>query len=148
MAECVRLKDELTANGVADAGLIAMDATRDPAPPDLDLLRRAALFAECFYYVAFRCGRLASRLPDFGHVKFKGINQVRNKLIEHSDGKDMLLFSSSSGWDPTRGVVLRSSRSDDETEGFRDEGFNANLNEFVGSLEQLLSTDATPNGKD
>jgi hypothetical protein len=117
-AQFVRMKDELESSNTPEAWRIATEMTEgsDPGPPALELGQRVALFVECFYYIAFRCGKLASQLPGLDKLRFQRIKIVRNQLIEHSDGKDMQLFSPSSGWGPINGVLLRSVRQNGETE--------------------------------
>ena len=100
------------------------------------------LLTEAFYYFAGRV-RVILRNKQAGLAgltlfECDGVRNVRNKLLEHAEGKDSRVSIQSFGWGSAHGPVLKAARYGGEEHIFPDGGLYKNAEEFRINLEQLL----------
>lgn len=101
------------------------------------------LLTECFYYIAGRLRTiLTSKLnpiPRLHSFECVGARDVRNKLLEHADGKQSEVFIQSFGWGKENGPVLKAARYSGQETAFPDKGLYVNAQEIKDNLERLLN---------
>ena len=98
------------------------------------------LFTECFYYISHRLLSLLNKgKPILGlKVGFQGARNVRNKLLEHAEGKDSQVFIQSFAWGKEHGPILKAARYAGQEQVFPDKGLYANAAEIRDELEAIL----------
>ncbi len=104
------------------------------------------LFTESFYYLAHRIKIILINkffpFPGLGSFKnkCKGVNLVRNKLIEHPEKESKILVQNF-GLGGELGPTLKPDRPEgQENQIFPDAGLKANTLEFKDNLEKLLNS--------
>jgi len=107
------------------------------------------LFTESFYYLAGRIRTILRNqiFPMPGLTKFEclGIRNVRNKLLEHAEGKDAQVRLHSFACGGPQGPVLRAIRYVGQESIFPDNGLYSNAEELRANLEGLLTDfESTP----
>lgn len=109
------------------------------------LLRRAAeigdeleVFTESFYLFAHRAWKAARTLPVLGTFEAVGVRDVRNKLIEHAEGKDSGVLMSSFGYGAPIGPVVKALRLREQVDRWPDKGLFVNANEFADNLTATI----------
>lgn len=106
------------------------------------------IFTDCAYLLAWRaCGAIGN-LPGLKGFKPVGVRDVRNKLIEHVEGKDVGTLMSSFGWGQPQGPVVRAIRTEDKKDLFPDAGLFVNMTEYSNDLivriDQMLDGQVVP----
>lgn len=103
------------------------------------------LLTEAFYYLACRIRTILRNskapLPGLTMFECEGVRNVRNKLLEHAEGKDSQISSQSFGWGAARGPVLKSIRYSGQEHIFPDQGLYTNAEEFRKNLEHLIHSE-------
>ena len=94
---------------------------------------------EAFYYFAFRLRRIVRGLSGLNAFECKGVRDVRNKLIEHPEGRDSEVYIVSFGYGGEQGPMIKALRYECQTEVFKDAGLFANATELKDNLEKRLS---------
>lgn len=101
------------------------------------------IFTECAYLLAWRTVGAVSKLPGLTGFKPVGVRDVRNKLIEHVDGKDIGILMSSFGWGQPQGPVVRALRTEDKKDLFPDAGLFVNMTDYcqdlIGKIDTILA---------
>ena len=106
------------------------------------------MLVECFYFIAWRALILLradpAPFPDLARVTAKGILEVRNKLLQHPEGKDSRVFEDNwSFGHPEWGPQIKPFRTH-SCEDFPDSGLFVNATEFRdnfnNALRQLMDT--------
>ena len=116
-------------------------ATREEAAIHRSSIFDLELFTECFYYISHRLLTLLRKskpIPGLESVMFRGANYVRNKLLEHVEGKDSLVFNQSLAWGKENGPVLKAARWAGQEHVFPDKGLYVNAAEIKDNLEVIL----------
>ena len=103
-----------------------------------ELVEEIELLTEAFYYLAFRARSVLQALPGLDSFDPVGIRIVRNKLIEHPEGKDSRVLDQSFVFGADRGPVLRGMRFEHESPVWPDPGLYRNAEEFREKLQALL----------
>ena len=100
------------------------------------------LFTEAFYYFAGRIRTIfhnkAFPMPGMTRFDCRGVTIVRNKLLEHSEGRDAQVSMQSFACGGPQGPVLKAMRYTGQEDIFPDKGLYVNAAEFVAELEELL----------
>lgn len=112
--------------------------TREEFNEKWERFQKLYLYTECFYYIAFRCGRVLEQLPGLETIGYQNIKIIRNQLIEHSEGQGSLIISRSIGWGEPEGPRIKNSRDDNESRDHQDKGLYINLDQFLNSFKSLL----------
>lgn len=97
------------------------------------------ILTEAFYYIAWRVlGSLLCHI--FPEIKgqVKGVDNVRNKLIEHPHDKDSKVFLLSFSHGGTVGPVIKSVRYTEQISIYPDKGLWPNIDEFLSKLIEVL----------
>lgn len=105
----------------------------------IEITDELEFLTEAFYYFAFRLRRIIRGLPGLNGFECKGVRDVRNKLIEHPEGRDSEVYILSFGHGGEQGPVIKAIRYDHQTEVFKDSGLFTNATELKKNLEQRLS---------
>ncbi len=130
---------------IAKAKMTGVPVTSAFSRKDFDaftnLLFEIELFAESFYFVAWRiCSifkhKRTNTLPYLNTFEAKGIRDVRNSLIEHPEDSQIFRQSFMCGGD--QGPVLKNARSAGDPYEICDKGLWVNAKEFRDNLEKLL----------
>lgn len=106
-----------------------------------ELFDEGIVYAEAFYFFAWRIILIADHhtnpLPGLKGLKdkAKGVRTVRNSLIVHPEGENILMLSFSWG---SEGPRLKTARPPGDTFEITDRGFWVNAQEFKDVLEELL----------
>lgn len=131
-----------------------LDWENTPAPEGMQLTREEfqeserlefeiQLFTECFYYLAGRLRTIlrnkAEPLPKLSSFECEGVRNVRNKLIEHAEGRDSQVSIRSFGFGSAQGPVLKSIRHRGQEGVFPDRGLYQNALEIKHNLERLIN---------
>lgn len=95
------------------------------------------IYTESFYYFAFRLRSIIKRLPGLKSFESKGIRDVRNHLIEHSDSPASELTNLGFGHGPN-GPIVKPGRVMGQTDKFLDKGLYKNLEELLNNLNKKL----------
>jgi hypothetical protein len=81
-----------------------LDAAGFPVPVSREVGKRLVeigdelqFYTEAFYYFAFRLRCIFRDLPNLARLECKGVRDVRNKLLEHPEGRDSNVFLESFG---------------------------------------------------
>lgn len=124
-----------------------------PAPPEVKITKAESevceraffeirLLTEAFYYIAARVRAILchkkSPLPGLSKFECVGVRDVRNKLLEHTEGKDSQVFIQSFGFGGANGPVLKAIRYSGQESIFPDAGLYKNATEFRDNLEKHL----------
>lgn len=100
------------------------------------------LLTEAFYYFAGRIRTILRNpqapLPGLTNFECEGVRNVRNKLLEHAEGKDSQVSIQSFGWGAANGPVLKSIRYSSQKHIFPDQGLYINAEEFRENFERLI----------
>jgi hypothetical protein len=100
------------------------------------------LLTEAFYHFAWRVRTILRNqrapLPGLTSFECEGVRNVRNKLLEHAEGRDSQVSIQSFGWGAAQGPVLKALRYSGQEEIFPDRGLYRNAEEFRDNLERLL----------
>jgi hypothetical protein len=104
------------------------------------LMFEIQLFTESFYYLAARMRSVLRRgsLPGLKSFECEGARSVRNKLLEHPEGRDSQVFEQSFGVGGEEGPTLKIERSAEQEAIFPDAGLRANAKEIRDTFERLL----------
>jgi hypothetical protein len=142
----VRRTDRLRQNQISGSirGLESADSRKVGR-----LMFEIQMFTESFYYLAGRM-RTAIRkgpLPGLGTFECTGARNVRNKLLEHPEGKDSQVFLQSFGVGGEAGPTLKVERPNGQEMIFPDAGLWSNAAEIKNNLEVLLDRAASPKKK-
>ncbi|MFG1312854.1 hypothetical protein [Xanthobacter autotrophicus] len=100
------------------------------------------LLTEQFYWVTFRARSALRHLPDLGKFDAQGVRNMRNKLIEHPEGRDSLIFNAGFGFGGPRGPILAASRTDQQSNRWPDAGLFPNAEEFATNLVMCIGASA------
>jgi hypothetical protein len=113
-----------------------------PIQPFLGHVFEMKLMAESFYFFAARVRSILKHgsrpIPGLNNFECEGVRNVRNKLIEHPEGRDSQIFIRSWAWGASRGPVLKAVRHGGQEDVFPDPGLYANAEEFRDNLMQVL----------
>lgn len=106
------------------------------------------IFTDCAYLLAWRASGAIDKLPGLNGFKPVGVRDVRNKLIEHVDGKDIGILMNSFGWGGPQGPVVRAIRTEDKKDLFPDAGLFVNMtaysDDLVGRIDRVLAGKVVP----
>ena len=129
-----------------------------PAPPTTKISREEIethqkisfeieLLTETFYYLAGRTRTVLRNkqfpFPGINTFDCEGVRNVRNKLLEHAEGKDSQVVIQSIAWGREQGPVLKAVRPSAQKHVFPDKGLYVNEEEFCINLEYLLQNALT-----
>lgn len=106
-----------------------------------NLFFEVELLTESFYYIAGRMRtaiRKSKSLPGLETFECEGARNVRNKLLEHAEGKDSGVLTQSFGVGGEEGPTLKAARQKEQEEIFPDAGLESNALEIKNNLETLL----------
>jgi hypothetical protein len=92
-----------------------------------------------FYQLAHRITHITEKLPSLKSFKCSQIRIIRNKLIEHPEGKDSGVTYDSFAYDMIEGPKIKGLRKDDQLRHM-DPGFKKNSEEFISKLEKSLQS--------
>ena len=127
-----------------------MDRSKIPDPPSPppglekvgDIMEEVELLTESFYYIAARARSIIRQGEAPLHVikrfEAKGVRNVRNHLIEHSEKKRSGIVEISFGMGAEKGPVLKCIRETSTEDIFPDQGLYINAKEFKDNLESIL----------
>lgn len=106
-----------------------------------DLMFEIELYTESFYYLAGRMYTILKKgfLPGLKSFECIGARDVRNKLLEHADGKQSQVYIQSFGLGGDQGPTLKIERPTGQSHIFPDAGLYANAEEIRANLERLLN---------
>lgn len=106
-----------------------------------DLMFEIELYTESFYYLAGRMYTILKKgfLPGLKSFECIGARDVRNKLLEHADGKQSQVYIQSFGLGGDQGPTLKIERPTGQAHIFPDAGLYANAEEIRANLEKLLN---------
>lgn len=111
------------------------------------LMFEIEMYTESFYYLAGRMRTIlrnhSEPLPKLKSFECEGARNVRNKLLEHAEGKDSRVFVQNFGIDGELGPILKAGRPEGQEDVFPDAGLYVNAKEIKSSLEQLLNKSLT-----
>lgn len=138
------LAESRAINQVADDAAEAVDGSGDPWAPlnarveamkphlqrDIELMSLIELYSETFYWVAGRALKAATFLPGLKSLAAPGVRNVRNKLIEHTEGPDSRVFNGGFGYGKPRGPILAGLRTSETPDAWPDAGLFVNAEEF------------------
>lgn len=96
------------------------------------------IFAEAFYYCAFRLSAIFGKLLKHRTFKPRGVTIVRNQLIEHAEGSGASNPNFVFGEDLHHGPVMKPFGARNDAT-LQDDGLYVNANELIADLERLLS---------
>lgn len=121
---------------------INIDITEDEKQQMSKASFELQLFTETFYYFAFRTRQILQN-PKAGVLglsgfECKGVRDVRNKLIEHVEGKDSQIFIRSFASGGLGGPIIKGPRYDGQHH-FQDAGLYTNAEEFRDDLDRVLN---------
>lgn len=121
------------------SGSIIVPKSRDSRKIDR-LMFEIQMFTESFYYLAgrMRTALRSGSLPGLRAFECRGERNVRNKLLEHPEGKDSRIFGQSFGLGGEQGPILKVEREVDQEAVFPDAGLWANAEEIRDEFEHLL----------
>jgi hypothetical protein len=105
------------------------------------LIFEIEMFMESFYYMAGRMRTAITKskpLPGLESFECAGARNVRNKLLEHAEGKDSQVYTQSVGFGGDEGPRLKANRPAEQENVFPDKGIEANSLEIKINLEKLL----------
>lgn len=103
------------------------------------------LFTEQFYWVAFRARSAMRQLPELGKFDPEGVRNTRNKLIEHPESKDSLIFNGGFAFGGPKGPVLAAARKDQQSDKWPDAGLFPNAEEFaIELIARIVTSTAGP----
>jgi hypothetical protein len=103
----------------------------------LALIEETELFAEAFYYFAWRLRQVLRSLPGFKDFESIGVRNCRNHLVEHPEKKRGRLYNSFAS-NSLVGPVLKPSRPVNDTETYEDPGLFINAAELQGNILGIL----------
>lgn len=105
------------------------------------LMFEIEMYTESFYYLAGRMYTILKKgfLPGLESFKCIGARDVRNKLLEHADGKQSQIYIQSFGIGGDQGPTLKIERPQGQEMIFPDAGLYANTEEIRSNLEKLLT---------
>ncbi len=86
-----------------------------------------------FYRTADRISHITEKLPALKSFQCKTFRIIRNKLIEHPEGKDSEITYDSFAYSKSEGPYIKGSRIGKHTQ-FMDKGFKSNSLEFITNL--------------
>jgi hypothetical protein len=119
------------------------EMTTQDARRQKDAIFEMTLLTESFYYLAGRIRTLLRNkhapMPGLGNFESEGVRNTRNKLLEHVENSDSLVFTRSFGCGGSQGPVLRAIRLSTQENIFPDRGLYVNAEEFRENLERLLA---------
>jgi hypothetical protein len=119
---------------------ITLPASKDRLEMD-KLIFEMEMYMESFYYLAGRMRTAITKskpLPGLESFECEGARNVRNKLLEHVEGKDSKVYIQSVGFGGEEGPRLKAHRPEDQESIFPDKGIEANALEIKNNLEKLL----------
>lgn len=93
---------------------------------------------ETFYRIAGRVRTAARKLPGLDGFDPPGVRDVRNHLIEHTEGKGSRVFGGGISVGGGVGAVLKPMRRAGSPDGYRDRGLYPNLLEFTQEFRTAL----------
>ena len=96
------------------------------------------VLTEAFYYCASRARQVIRKLPGLGSFEAIGVRDVRNKLLEHPEGKDSEVIENGFSVCFERGPIIKGVRRVDKVNVFPDAGLYPNCQEFVANLKAVL----------
>lgn len=104
------------------------------------LLFEIELYTESFYYLAGRMRTVLHKglLPRLSGFECVGARDVRNKLLEHADGRESRVFVQSFGIGGDQGPTLKIERPGGQETIFPDAGLYKNAEEIRANLERVL----------
>lgn len=107
-----------------------------------NILLEMKVLTESFYYLAFRIRTIVRNgngyLPGLQNFECVGVRNVRNKLLEHAEGKDAMVAINSFGVGLGQGPILKAVRLTTQVDIFPDKGLFINAIEFAKNLEAHL----------
>lgn len=138
------LAESRAINQIADDAADAVDGGGDPWAPlnarveamrpylqrHIELMSLVELYSETFYWIAARAMKAASHLPGLKSLDAPGVRNVRNHLIEHTEGKSSKVFNGGFGYGKPRGPVLAGLRTSATPDAWPDAGLFVNAEEF------------------
>lgn len=107
--------------------------------PDIVYLELRTL-TEAFYWVASRTRAVlrSGALPGLESFECVGVRNVRNKLLEHPEGRDSKVFTASFAFGGVNGPHIKAARRVGQEEVFPDAGLYPNAQAFQEEFERLL----------
>src|SRR5205823_9887311 len=84
------------------------------------LLREMEMHAESFYDFAFRARNVLRSLPGLESFEAVGVRNVRNKLLQHPEGKDSRVLGQGFAFRAEVGPAMRAIRSTDDPQVWQD----------------------------
>jgi hypothetical protein len=98
---------------------------------------------EAFYYFAWRLVCIltskAHPFPGFRRLDAPGINMLRNKLLEHPEQRDSMIFNRSWGYSEWDGPTFKTARAQGGEGKFIDAGLYNNALELKAAIERVLA---------
>jgi hypothetical protein len=111
--------------------------------PVLRLQFAISIDVEAFYYFAWRLVCIltskAHPFPRFAGLKAPGINMLRNKLLEHPEQRDSMIFNRSWGYSEWDGPIFKTARPQGSERKFIDTGLYNNALELKAAIEKILA---------
>ena len=93
------------------------------------------VLTEAFYWSAWRmCCVLGRRLPGFRRLAVKGVEDVRNKLIEHPEDRGCGAIENGFSFDHKTGPIIKGVRETSKVGVFPDKGLYINAQELADKL--------------
>lgn len=121
-----------------DNPMTALNAFGEALRPNLqrhsDLMSLIELHSETFYWVAARAMKAATYLPGMKTFAAPGVRDVRNHLIEHTEGKSSRVFNGGFAYGKPRGPVLAAMRTSETPDVWHDAGLFVNAGEFTAKF--------------
>jgi hypothetical protein len=122
-----------------------VNITKDEFNKNKNAAFEMKLLTETYYYIAGRIRMIFRNpnapLPGLTSFECEGTRNVRNKLLEHAEGKDSQVSIQSFGYGAAHGPVLKSIRYSGQEQIFPDQGLHKNAEEFRDNLESLLQVE-------
>jgi hypothetical protein len=98
---------------------------------------RLALYAEMFYYVAARAGKVLQKTSQFRTFEAIGVRRVRDWLVEHADHPTRGVMNRNYTYDCPQGIILKPFGGGPQR-GWMDKGLYPNAEEFITALRKIL----------
>ncbi len=90
-----------------------------------------------FYKLANRITHITENLPNLSSFKCKTIRIIRNKLIEHPEGKESGITHDSFSYSKNEGPYIKGLRKGNQTQ-YMDQGFKKNSEEFILKFKESI----------
>jgi hypothetical protein len=104
-------------------------------------------FVTAYYFVAARLLKAMRQLPGLSGVRSAPVRDVRNKLLEHPDGRDSQVMLNSFGVSENEGPIVKAVRREGQADVFPDKGLVPNTMALLDDLASALSAGDQDRGK-